>query len=366
MSITDPRSVLILGAGVSKPFGLSLGSDLIDQIAEGLDAELGAPLNLASVIVSHSPREAFRIAPIGTTYISATGSSLEEYRQQTTALVSRLQTSTHDTIDDFIVDNPALSRLSKIGLCTVLFNQIYQAGAESSQVIKLADGKTIRGFSSYDLKSFTSRFFGRKRNWSHHLINMIRFAIRENQLPKRVSIITFNYDTVLENVLDRVFQDTEYAYSEYSEYIDIAHVHGDFGKLASRVEQPAEMVASWADRVCVVQEREIPQEVLAARERARKWVSKATKVYAVGFAFSGANCRLVGLDEYKGGIRELYYCNYDGNMGITQAVERIFGPLRSTSGQVNRYRIFPAEGTPERSVSVEDWFASGFAGETPA
>lgn len=362
MSITDSDSVLILGAGVSAPFGLSLGGDLIDQIAEAINRETNAKrMGRADALYEENKLEAFRLAPIAVT-LAETGTPLNRFHSTAELLINRLNQSTHDTIDDFIVDNPSFSPITKSALCAVLFNQIYDQGVANGRIISFWEGSDVKCIGNYRLKQFTTRWVNEKRNWSHHLINIIRFSVRHKLLSSRVKIITFNYDTVLESILSLIFRDTEKEYGDYAEYIDFAHVHGSFGELPETTESPAALAKSWAEEICVVQESNIPDQISEAREKAKAWVAEAKKVYAVGFAFSGANCRLLGLDEFKGKTRDLFYCNYDGNMGITQSVERIF---KSHSGSAG-YRVFPAEGTKDQPVSVEDWFASGFAGETPA
>jgi len=42
MTITDTESVLVLGAGVSAPFGLSMGGDIISKLSADIKKELNA------------------------------------------------------------------------------------------------------------------------------------------------------------------------------------------------------------------------------------------------------------------------------------------------------------------------------------
>jgi len=339
MSIIDSDSVLILGAGVSQPFGLSLGGDLVTQIAAQLKVELSADAQYQiEAYADQHPREAFRAAPIHTACFLDSECETN-FKNDAQELVQLLSTSTHDTIDDFIADNPSIASLVKTGIAATLFNQMYLPSEPTGHGFRFRGGPEIRNFDYYNLRMFSARHIGSDRvsqgsskpirNWLHHFINIVRFSVRNGTLKSKLKLVTFNYDTLLEHVLSELFQKTEYEYEGFKEYVDIAHMHGSFGQVTSRIENPTEVVSSWAKEICVVGETDVPPLIKKDRNKARRWISRASKVYAVGFAFSGANCRLIDLDSGLGFGKELYYCNYNGNMGITQSVKRMFGPTKS-------------------------------------
>lgn len=371
MSIIDGDSVLILGAGASAPFGLSLGGNLIDKIIQQLSKEV-SPKKTPAFNVKYSEkhqREAFSLKPIQCAYHEQFGNS-DGYGDAAESLIELLRRSTHDTIDDFMVDNPRHGPLCKIAIANALFQQIY------SKVDNPNDGLTS-GYSNasmnlvrhYHIRDFCGRALGNYRNWTHILINMVRFSVRNKLGAGKVRIVTFNYDTVLEYILSKIFQSTELEYQDFREHFDIAHMHGEFSELEEIVESPAKTVVDWANGICVVQEdsANVPDQVRTNRKLAKDWVHSSRKMYAAGFAFAGANCRLIGLNRLTKTGNELFYCNYDGNMGLKQAVKRITG---TSQGRRHPSDIFQnvecAEGSFDRPVGIQDWFAAGYAGETPA
>lgn len=378
MSITDSDSVLILGAGVSAPFGLSLGGDLIGQISNQIMAELqNREARFLHNLIQDHPREAFQIAPIMASYlVKEKDDPKSDYTMVAKRAVESLEASTHDTIDDFMIDYPSLAPFIKIAVAVTIFNQTYSSGQKTGHSFS-GMSISIDKVSAYEIKSFKQRNIsvGKRsslraksvRNWVHRLVNIVRFGVRNIDKFSTVKIITFNYDSLLEYVMEEVFDKTEKTYNAYDNYVEIEHMHGTFGKLDVLVDNPMEVVLRWAKEICVVQEENVPESIQASRDKARRWVANANKIYAVGFAFSGANCRLLGLGTGTASKKKIYYCNYDGNMGITQAVKRIFGTdQKMMISTAPKFDIYPAEGTPDKPVSVEDWFASGFAGETPA
>lgn len=381
MSIIDSNSVLILGAGSSAPFGLSLGGDLIENLADNLEAELKrSRYDDWRILIGKCPKSAFLKSP-SRSIAHIKGETFDEFEMRTKELTHRLRTSTHDTIDDFLVDNADFSFQIKVGIAAALFLQMYKSKM-SQKYVSQWDGDDLSLVETFEVKDFlqrnftdSSQFNSRKgpRNWIHLLINMVRYAVRNEFFDQKIKIISFNYDTILEHVLERLFRETQFEYGPFTDYFEIVHPHGRFTAL-NETDAPIETVIEWAEAICVVQESagNLPSEISSARQTAKQWIRDCKKLYATGFAFAGANCQLLGLYSRgtfgsSGGPDELYYNNYDGNMGITQAVNRFTKPLKQSSALLRRYSVVECpDASFERPVSIEDWFASGYAGEPPA
>lgn len=142
MAITDENTVLVLGAGVSVPFGLPLGGQLIDQIARDLAKEHKFIFNDDQKYVFYSPHRMlsavsdpnqFKHTPIfGTAlldYYDSSSSCLTDEAQLEIAKLSAfsklLYNQTSETIDDFIVENPEYSRLAKIAIASIFMKLCY-------------------------------------------------------------------------------------------------------------------------------------------------------------------------------------------------------------------------------------------------
>ncbi|WP_162786360.1 hypothetical protein [Hyphomonas sp. CACIAM 19H1] len=261
-------------------------------------------------------------------------------------LCGLLLNQTSETIDDFIVENPSYSDVIKICIAVEIMKRTYDLQGE-----KISP------------KSLEVRTVGAKqRNWIHLLINLIRHGIRSGTVSpeNKIKIISFNYDGILEYVLDRQFENTESQYDHYTNYIDIVHPHGQCGNLnVDAISSPFQLT-EWASGISVVNERNVGNAaVLKARKDARGWVKTADTIYAAGFAFSGPNCDLIGLRNTSrinvAPERSLHYCNYDGSIGVTLSADRC-------DAIANR---FHTNGTSEKPISVEDWILSGHLGEMP-
>lgn len=367
MTITGSDSVLILGAGVSAPFGLSLGGDLISGVSKAIGKETGA-LEVMSYLGSidmlkifNSPADSntnFSRFPIhctmarplfmeSSTYVAA--KALNEERKKLVELERLLDGQTSETIDDFIVENPSHAPLTKICIASLFVQACYALEVGSTQV---------RPFSS---RHFPPNLDTSSRNWVHLLINIIRQGIRSGSVSSdnKVKIITFNYDKILEYVLKKQFSNTEASYSHYADYIEIIHVHGECGELEDTLSyNPAEICQQWAEGIHVVHEKNVPKDVVRNRALAKKAIRSANELFFCGFSFSGPNCRLLGLDSLnvsRGNIL-ISYCNYDGNVGVSKTVKKF---------EKRRVIIEEATGSIERPLGVTDWLMQGHLGELP-
>jgi len=259
-----------------------------------------------------------------------------------------LDGQTSETIDDFIVENPSYANLTKIGIASLFIQSCYDFGNRQA---------LLRPFSD---RHFFSQSSGQSRNWVHLLINIIRQGIRSKTVTadKKVKIITFNYDKILEHVLEKQFSNTETPLSHYTDYIEILHMHGECGDLNDVLSSPAETCLQWAKGIHVVNEPDVPEDIEKKRAEAKTIIKSARELYFCGFSFSGPNCRLLGLDSsYEGGgTRLISYCNYDGNVGIKKTVEKY---------KRRKQDVVEAPGSVDKPLGVSDWIKQGQLGELP-
>jgi len=227
MSIVHDNSVLVLGAGVSAPFGVSLGGQLVEFVRKKLELELKEDSRRPVIGYDEMKREAFDLRPIQSSYVAG-GNNLDEFKDEAIGLIELLRVSTHDTIDDFIVDNPRYSYLSKLAVSCIMFGQLYSKKESRNRFTKVGYGFKLYEIETFVLGDLSSRYVRGKRNWIHKLVNICRHSIRNEFLQGRVRVISFNYDSVLERVLEDVFDYAEFDYGNHSKYFDIIHPHGRF------------------------------------------------------------------------------------------------------------------------------------------
>lgn len=369
MAITDPNSVLVLGAGVSAPFGLSLGGDMISEVSNAIrlelrsaDGEVSSVIStlegsLRSAIIRNSKYHKYSILSAVASSFWDSGNSKFEMSNvnleimKLRELENLLRDQTSETIDDFIVENPSFARLTKICIASLFLRSCYEFLSNSNSA-------SVRPFSQ---RHFHTNPTGKIRNWVHLLINIIRQGIRSGTVSKenKVKIITFNYDTILEYVLEKQFSNTEAGYSHYSDYVDIMHVHGECGNLVDSLSNSAaETCLKWAEGIHVINEKNVPDDVEQNRALAKIAVGSARELYFCGFSFAGPNCRLLGLDslEKTSGRVQITFCNYDGNIGISKAVKKF---------ERKRVDIEEVAGSAEKGLGVSDWLKQGNLGELP-
>ncbi|PHR91333.1 MAG: hypothetical protein COA69_12545 [Robiginitomaculum sp.] len=381
MAITDKNTVLVLGAGVSAPFGLSLGGGLMTEISKQLNAEKQSlssdetemwgvlrPLKRAATNASGFYKMPLHGA-IASKHLSDQGAlndkGVEDDLRAIDGLITLLNEQTSETIDDFIVENSSCAELVKVCIAALFLKSCYRFGKTRGEV---------HPFSARQLS------FGKggesERNWIHLLINIIRQGIHEKTVSSenKIQIITFNYDKILEFVLDKQFSNTELLVGkDYRDYIDIIHVHGECGDLKDVEPSPAKVSCDWAGGIHVVNE-DVPEQIKKQRNKAREIIRTAKELYFCGFSFSGPNCRLLGLDMPSKEVRSrtMFACNYDGNVGVLRAVKKYevsYGFIPPMAEMDEKYyaetTIDVVGGSVENPLSVSDWLKMGHLGELP-
>ena len=362
MAITDENAVLIVGAGVSAPFGIPVGGEFIGLIAEAIAREVKLLDSNNELHAAVFDPPAFWKYPVHGTvllpFIQQNGtvldpSGLAQERQRLGQLAELLRNQTAETIDDFIVENPSVADIAKMAAAALMLVRSYSSSALPLTPIKFE----VRDFFAAIGTGRTVR----RRNWVHLLINLVRHGIRRETVSpaNKIRIVTFNYDTILEYILEGQFPNTERERAHWSEFIEIVHVHGQFAQLKP-ISHPSEVAREWAAGIHVVNEADPPPAVVASRARARELIQSCNELYAAGFAFAGPNCELLGLSDRakKHGPQEIQvnYCNYDGNAGVRATVERLFRDRIVNEAPVSGGGV----------LSVENWIRAGYLGEQPA
>lgn len=376
MAITDSGSVLILGAGASAPFGLPLGGSLIDLVRDLLLAELehrAASRNRQNntVFITSKPKKNGKSQFITAAILQARNITGDQWELEINAPMKRLagllNNQTSQTIDDFIAINPGTAHLTKIGVAAVLFHHLYHQRNATWTLKPLA--------TRYLKQSPNEKTSSDRRNWVHHLINLVRHENFEKPAGERakVRIISFNYDGVLEHILDSQCNNIGYEFGPWRDYIEIAHPHGFMGELDEELEKPEKVIEVWAKAINVVKESNPSEEVAAARATAKKWISAASDIYMVGFALSGPNAEMLGLGRQTTNAQNWHVANYDGSPGLRRTIEGYVKESvdEQTIDHREKYRIygithFPEVGTKDDPLHIDTWFEIGAAGQMPA
>jgi hypothetical protein len=252
------RTVFVLGAGASKPYGYPTGVELrtkVLRVLENKDALLSHVLN----------KEGLGEACLG--------------------CAEALMRSAHKSVDAFLETRREFERVGKLVMAYLLMSFENEANLFSEEEIP---GDWLRYLLDYMAGPFDS--FG----------------------DNAVSFITFNYDRVLEHIL---FNAAKHRYGKSDEEcaavlrkIRIVHVHGSLGPLPwqesvgrSYGPRPEDWeVGTAASRIKIVCEG---AEGDPEFNEARKLIREAQRIYFLGFGYNKDNVERLHLGECKEAAR---------------------------------------------------------------
>jgi hypothetical protein len=257
------KTVLVLGAGASVPYGLPSGLALKDKICVQLDA-------LPDTLMNQSTDPTI----------------LQEFRET-------LADAGRTSVDAFLETRPEFAEIGRLAIALVLLP------CERTDTL-------ITNWPGWRLDNATSMRGG---HWYELVFNMLTIGRKFEDIDlTNLSVVTFNYDRSLEhyfftallNAYGRSLEETAAKLS----VMQIVHVHGSLGQLPW---QPAE------DALAVPYGDSSPATFLLARnsikvlheaqddsaefQQARSLITRAQKVYFLGFGFHRVNLRRLGAER---------------------------------------------------------------------
>ena len=178
------RTVLILGAGASQPYGFPVGKSLVREIC------------------TEFPRR------IGT--VQGHVASPEQYSAAAQEFCLDLDTSGCETIDSFLAFRPKLEKIGRVAIASLLLPHEEEDKLSNTYLNQQNDD-----------------------NWYQRLVNWLAPPTPRGIPKDRVTIVTYNYDRSLEMYLFRTWR-TRYGVDQAAglvKKVKIIHVHGSFGRL---------------------------------------------------------------------------------------------------------------------------------------
>ncbi|KAB1064723.1 hypothetical protein [Salibacter halophilus] len=274
------KTVFVLGAGASKPFGFPLGSELVDLIYSSLEYK---PLLKKELIGSSLMKGApYKETPVEDDSKSANPLfqmllDLGHTKNEILSFRNDLVVSQLNSVDAFLEHRV---EYIPIGKAAIAYNLLQ---FESSQYL-------------YD-----------NPDWYKYLRNIMN-STYDSFADNQISFITFNYDRSLEYYLINSLRAT-YGKSIVESYellktTPIIHLHGKLGPLPWETQdmdipfgyQPKNHgeLKYVADSIKIIHE-----DIDSDKEftSAKKLLSKANKIYILGFGFSPTNILRLGLNE---------------------------------------------------------------------
>jgi len=260
------KTVLILGAGASKPFGFPLGKGLRDEIVDVYNPRK-VPSDELKLLMD----------AVSSCDIASDPDIIEQFRR---ALFGSLQTS----VDAFLEHRfKEFEVVGKRAIAATLLRY--------EQPARLA---YMRGRDQYD-KEFIP-------NWHELLFDALTTETSFEDFSKnQLSIVTFNYDRSLEfhlfDALQNSYGKSDKECADKLNAIPIVHVHGSLGSLPWQQGSSGPQLGYGAkiggDHVYLAAEniKIIPEDVIDTPEyeKARTLIHRAQVVYFLGFGYGAKN-----------------------------------------------------------------------------
>jgi hypothetical protein len=240
------RTVLILGAGASKPYGLPLGSELRDDV---LNVLKGLDIPAYNLILRRC----------------------EASKMEFENFCTDLAQSGYSSVDAFLEERQEWTNIGKLAMAFSLLL------AESRAKKKL--------FPPHQPKD----------HWYEVLWSRLKAPSWPEFKNQPVSIVTFNYDRSLEHYLSGVLTNN---YSIEPEIVwdalPILHVHGSLGKYNGSFGLPIteEMHKMASDSIRIVHETDLKHSGFI---QVREMLSATRLLLFIGFGYHQANMRKLGL-----------------------------------------------------------------------
>ncbi|MCP4256897.1 MAG: hypothetical protein GY774_05130 [Planctomycetes bacterium] len=269
------KTVLVLGAGASMPYGFPSGQGLVDIICDSDNVFKNLVSNGALV----PPREV-------STFINA------------------LSESDSESIDVFLGNNPEFEKVGKAAIAATLLPR----ERESELVSKWRELR---------LKGDKSKLGG---HWYKYLSNLLLSDTSfEDFDPSKLSVVTFNYDRSLEHYLFSRLRASFYGksleeYAEKANRIKIIHIYGQLGFLkwqksggqkidfgmGSKVDEPKRVLSIRNALQCIRTMGENFDENDADIKCARTLLSGAQNIYILGFGYHPISLKILGMESLGG------------------------------------------------------------------
>lgn len=254
--ITKP-TVLVLGAGVSIPYGYPSGIGLVKDIFTN--------------ITSNGWREIYSICEV-------------DYKEMD-VLKSELYLSQKPSIDSFLEHRPEFLKSGKTAIAISLLSK------ENPDI-----------FNGFDI---------RNQGIYHFLYNSLATSWEEFNKNK-LTIVTFNYDRSLEfflfSALKHSYKRSDAEIAELIHSIPIVHVHGSLGPLPWQAaggidfyplfggthnnDHIGKRIKTAVDKIVIVSEAQPNNQEF---ELAINYIKEAERIYFLGFGYYRANLERLGL-----------------------------------------------------------------------
>jgi hypothetical protein len=249
------KTVFVLGAGASLPFGFPLGQKLCEEVVHAMAENAhGRTLLLENTAFSTQ--------------------DLENFRQQ-------LLYSAQGSVDAFLEIRTEFLEIGKAAMAIMLIQQ-----------------------------EVTERLWKFNDNWMRYLFGRMRTVSFDEFMGNNVSFVTFNYDRSLEHFLFTSLRNT-YGQNEDTcagmvrDHIPVIHLHGQLGHLpwqSTNGRGYDQEISVRVIKLCVSEIKVVHEDIEDGRDkdfsRAKQLIAVADHVYCLGFGYGSKNVDRLGMASW--------------------------------------------------------------------
>jgi hypothetical protein len=254
----DRRTVFVLGAGASVPYGFPVGSELVDRVCEHL-GEFG-------------PDAEWRTRLRETAILAGTDVNRDSHDIDFDSFGRRLRDSRLNSIDLFVERNPQYATLGKRAIAQEL-------------ILCEDDLKLTAAPPAHD--------------WHRYLFNQL-FPAKLADYRCHLRVITFNFDRSFERALflaaRAIYPDA--SSDELRSLVPVLHMHGQLGEPAWWEAKPSATTRTYTSKLTAERVFESAKQLLMVHdeltdggviETSRQWLEWAQCVCFLGLAFHDLN-----------------------------------------------------------------------------
>jgi hypothetical protein len=302
------KRVIIVGAGASFPYGLPLAGDMLHKACKRI-----LDLDDRRKVLLHTgfPPRLHDIARGDEWNLALLKSMTDPLSIQTVAQSFR-EHLVQQNLDDFVRDHPALTSVVSTLITTTLMLSMYRKDSDDSAWVLRPELQKAKLPPAED--------------WMRLFVGIAR---PNSSAENKLSIISFNYDSLLERSMRMYWSGSERKHVAIDDAVEFIYPHGRFSDLPERISSIEQFLNKQASQLRLGDSRDD-----VARSRAGQLVSEADKIFSVGFSFSADNIALLGLDVSS--IRDrLFAQNYSLKDHRLTRLLLSWGVLFSEQGDMN-------------------------------
>lgn len=315
----EKQTLLILGAGASHPYGFPTGPQL------------------RNILLNKFPSFASK-------YLGK--SRWDENLAKIKNFVSRFEKSSDEMIDYFLAtndNNPEIINIGKFGI----FTSIYEAEIQSG---------------------FREKSIDKDDDWYSYLLFQLTNSIQNNEsyeyvAKNKLTIITFNYDRSLENILGESLKNKfDLTFEEVNKILSPIKIIHVFGRLPKTLYEDPNGGLLYGNEKFVGNVLSYSNEIKTLNERSRidkteisTEIAKAERIFILGFGYAPENLELLNLDRNIKMETELFGTAYDFSEYKIQKLVDEFSQIKFKTQSGNTSSLKPIIKNCKSRELLEDY-----------